>query len=138
MIAFSGIAFSWTLIAVPLVPHAHAAPVLAAIGFVGTTFGFFANVNQLTLRQAITPHRLLGRMNSVVRFMYWGTIPLGSALGGLLAGPLGLRTTLLVACAGSVVACVPIATSPIRKLRELPEAPPEPVLSLEPLVIEPV
>jgi hypothetical protein len=37
-----------------------------------------------------------------------------------------------------VVACIPIATSPIRKLRELPEAPPEPVLSIEPLLVEPV
>ena len=43
------------------------------------------NVNQLTLRQAITPHRLLGRMNAVTRFMYWGTMPLGSALGGVAA-----------------------------------------------------
>jgi MFS family permease len=115
MIAFSGIAFSWTLIAVPLVPHAHAAPVLAAIGFVGTTFGFFANVNQLTLRQAITPHRLLGRMNSVVRFMYWGTIPLGSLIAGLAAGPLGLRATLVAAGIGATTCCVPIMVSPIRR-----------------------
>jgi MFS family permease len=115
MIAFSGIAFSWTLIAVPLVPRAHAAPVLAAIGFVGTTFGFFANVNQLTLRQAITPHRLLGRMNSVVRFMYWGTIPLGSLIAGLAAGPLGLRATLVAAGIGATTCCVPIMVSPIRR-----------------------
>jgi MFS family permease len=115
MIAFSGIAFSWTLIAVPLVPHAHAAPALAAIGFVGTTFGFFANVNQLTLRQAITPHRLLGRMNSVVRFMYWGTIPLGSLIAGLAAGPLGLRATLVAAGIGATTCCIPIMVSPIRR-----------------------
>lgn len=114
MIAFSGIAFSWTLIAVPLVPHAHAAPILAAVGFVGTTFGFFANVNQLTLRQAITPQRLLGRMNSVVRFMYWGTIPLGSLLAGLAAGPFGLRATLVAAGIGSTASCVPIMASRIR------------------------
>ena len=114
MIAFSGIAFSWTLIVVPLVPRAHAAPLLAAIGFVGTTFGFFANVNQLTLRQAITPHRLLGRMNSVVRFMYWGTIPLGSLLAGLAVGPFGLRTTLVAAGIGSTLCCVPIMASRIR------------------------
>jgi len=115
LIAFSGIAFSWTLIAVPLVPRVPAAPALAAIGFVGTTFGFFANVNQLTLRQAITPHRLLGRMNSVVRFMYWGTIPLGSLIAGLAAGPLGLRATLVAAGIGATACCIPIMVSPIRR-----------------------
>jgi MFS family permease len=115
MIAFSGIAFSWTLIATPLVPRTHAAPLIAAIGFVGTTFGFFANVNhQLTFRQSITPLRLLGRMNSVVRFMYWGTIPLGSAAGGLVAGQLGLRAALVAAGVGATLSCVPIMVSPIR------------------------
>jgi hypothetical protein len=114
MIAYSGIVFSATLIAVPAAPRAHAAPIIVVSGFVGSVIGFFANVNQLTFRQSITPQRLLGRMNSVVRFMYWGTIPLGSALGGLVAGPLGLRTTLLVAAIGSTLACVPIAASPIR------------------------
>ena len=114
MIAFSGIAFSATLVATPLVPATNAAPIIAAIGFAGSTAGFFANVNQLTLRQAITPQRLLGRMNSVVRFMYWGTIPLGSLLAGLAAGPFGLRATLVAAGIGSIASCVPIMVSRIR------------------------
>ncbi|HZQ88463.1 MAG TPA: MFS transporter [Gaiellaceae bacterium] len=114
MIAFSGIVFSATLVATPLVPAANAAPIIAAIGFAGSTAGFFANVNQLTLRQAITPQRLLGRMNSVVRFMYWGTIPLGSLLAGLAAGPFGLRATLVAAGIGSIASCIPIMVSRIR------------------------
>ena len=114
MIAFSGIAFSATLVATPLVPAAHAAPLIAAIGFAGSTAGFFANVNQLTLRQAITPERLLGRMNSVVRFMYWGTIPLGSLLAGLATGAFGLRATLVAAGLGSIASCIPIMVSRIR------------------------
>jgi MFS family permease len=134
MIAYSGLASSLTLVLIPAAPIAHAAPIIVASGLVGTTLGFFANVNQLTLRQSITPQRLLGRMNSVVRCMYWGTIPAGSALGGVLAGQIGLRETLLVSAVGATVACVPIATSPIRRLRELPEAPPEPAISVEPLV----
>lgn len=117
MIAFSGIVFSALLAAVPGAPRSHAAVVIVASGFVASTVGFFANVNQLTFRQAITPTRLLGRMNSIVRLMYWGTIPAGSALAGILAGPLGLRTTLFAAAVGSTVACIPIATSKIRTLR---------------------
>lgn len=133
MIAYSGMLSSITLVMIPAAPIAYAAPIVVASGLVGTTLGFFANVNQLTLRQSITPQRLLGRMNSVVRFMYWGTIPAGSAIGGLLAGPLGLRETLLLSSVGATLACVPIAASPIRTLRELPEPPPEPALSVEPL-----
>ena len=40
------------------------------------------NVNQVSLRQAITPDRLQGRMNASMRFIVWGTIPLGALLGG--------------------------------------------------------
>lgn len=133
MIANTGIVFSVLLAVVPGAPRAWAAPAIAAGGFVASVVGFFANVNQLTLRQSITPPRLLGRMNAVVRTMYWGSIPLGSALGGLAAGWVGLRTTLFVAAAGAAASCVPIVVSPIRKLRELPEPPPEPALSVRPL-----
>jgi predicted MFS family arabinose efflux permease len=115
MIAYSGIAFSALTIGIPAAPRAYAAPAIVAVGFVASTVGFFANVNQLTYRQAVTPARLLGRMNSIVRLMYWGTIPLGSVLGGAVAGPLGLRTTLFATAAGATVACIPIMVSPIRR-----------------------
>jgi len=133
MIAYSGLLSSLTLVAIPAAPFAYAVPIVVVGGLVGTTLGFFANVNQLTLRQAITPPRLLGRMNSVVRCMYWGTIPAGSALGGVAAGAIGLRHTLLVSAIGATIACIPIAVSPIRLLRELPDAEPEPALSVVPL-----
>ena len=69
----------------------------------------------VSFRQGLCPPRLLGRMNSVVRFMYWGTIPAGSLAAGLLAGPLGLRGTLLAAAVGSTLSCIPIMVSPIRR-----------------------
>jgi predicted MFS family arabinose efflux permease len=127
MIAYSGLLSSLTLIAIPAAPLAHAAPIIVVAGIVGTTLGFFANVNQLTLRQAITPPNLLGRMNSVIRCMYWGTIPAGSALGGVAATTIGLRATLLYSAIGATVACIPLACSPLRKLQALP------ALSIEPL-----
>jgi hypothetical protein len=94
-------------------------------------------VNQLTYRQSITPARLLGRMNSVVRTMYWGTIPAGSALGGLAAESIGLRGTLLYSAIGATIACVPIATSSLRRVTELPTSAPEPAISMEPLIPDP-
>jgi len=117
MIAFSGLVTSALFIVIPTAPRAYAAPLIVASSFVGTITGFSANVNQLTLRQSLTPERLLGRMNSVVRFMYWGTIPIGSALGGVATSAIGLRETLVLSAVGATVACVPIAASPIRHVR---------------------
>ena len=55
------------------------------------------NVVTVSLRQRITPDRLLGRMNASYRLVGWGTMPLGAVLGGVLAEALGLRGAFLVA-----------------------------------------
>ncbi|HKX74606.1 MAG TPA: MFS transporter [Acidimicrobiia bacterium] len=63
------------------------------------------NVITVSLRQALIPDRLLGRVNSVYRFLGWGSIPLGALLGGVVVaiseGPLGrewaLRAPFIVA-----------------------------------------
>ena len=103
-------------LAFPLAPVAHALPFLIVFGFVGGFLGFLVNVNQLTLRQSITPEHMLGRMNSVVRFMYFATLPAGAALGGALASPLGLRRTLLATGVAALLTSLPITFSPIRRL----------------------
>ncbi len=59
------------------------------------------NVAQVSYRQAICPPRLLGRMNAAVRWVVWGTLPLGGVLGGAFGTLLGVRTTLWIAFAGS-------------------------------------
>lgn len=68
-----------------------AAFVLSAVGAI------VWNVITVSLRQRITPDRLLGRMNSAYRLLAWGMMPFGAALGGLLAEAFGLRTTFAVA-----------------------------------------
>lgn len=42
------------------------------------------NVITVSLRQAVIPDRLLGRVNSVYRFFAWGMMPVGGVLGGLI------------------------------------------------------
>jgi MFS family permease len=54
------------------------------------------NVVTVSLRQRITPDRLLGRLNSAYRLLAWGTRPLGALAGGLLAEVAGLRSVFLV------------------------------------------
>ncbi|MBO2447076.1 MFS transporter [Actinomadura barringtoniae] len=80
------------------------------------------NVVQTTLCQMATPARLLGRMNATLRFITWGTVPLGAALGGLLVAPLGLRGVLWLAGAITVVSIVPPLFSPVRALMSYPSA----------------
>jgi len=64
--------------------------ILAALA---TFTGVLWNVVTVSLRQSLIPTNLLGRVNSVYRFFAWGTIPIGTLLGGglvaLLEGPLG-------------------------------------------------
>ncbi len=84
------------------------------------------NVNQVSLRQAITPEGMQGRMNATMRFMVWGTIPIGSFIGGVLGNTIGLRPTLWVAAIGSQIPFLFPLLSPVRKLKEIP-APEAPV-----------
>ncbi|MGH3079221.1 MAG: MFS transporter [Gaiellaceae bacterium] len=79
------------------------------------------NIVQVSYRQAICPQRLQGRMNSVMRFMVWGTIPIGTLLGGALGTWVGLRETIAVGAIGSGLAVLWIVFSPQRHLREMPE-----------------
>ncbi len=44
--------------------------------------GIFFNINTGSLRQAIVPNAMLGRVLSIAGFLAWGAIPLGSLLGG--------------------------------------------------------
>ncbi|MFC6017114.1 MFS transporter [Plantactinospora solaniradicis] len=69
---------------------------IGAALFVSATGGVTWNVLTVSLRQRITPDRLLGRANSVHRLVAWGTLPLGAAAGGLLAQLFGLRTVFVV------------------------------------------
>jgi MFS family permease len=89
--------------------------------FLGGIGSVVYNVNQVSLRQAITPERMQGRMNATMRFIVWGTMPIGSLIGGALGETIGLRPTLWVAAIGGATAMLPPLLSPVRKLRRIPE-----------------
>jgi MFS family permease len=105
---------------------------LAAVGGAMIGIGVVVyNVTQVSFRQGLTPERLLGRMNATMRFLVWGTMPLGGLLGGALGAWLGVRTTLWIAGIGACLAFLPTFLSPLRWMRELPTRPdgePEPEL----------
>ena len=81
-------------------------------------------ITYLSLRQAITPDRLLGRMTATMRFLSVAAAPLGSLAGGLIATLIGLRSTLLlVGGLGILLSAAAVWWSPVRKHRELPVVP---------------
>jgi MFS family permease len=106
--------------AVPLAPQDDPFWFLVVGGlFVG--FGVVVyNVNQVGLRQAITPDRMLGRMNATMRLIVWGTIPIGALIGGILGTIFGLLPVLWVSAIGASLSFLPVLLSPVRNLREIP------------------
>ena len=78
------------------------------------------NITQVSFRQGLCPPHLLGRMNATMRFLVWGTIPLGAFIGGVLGSTIGVRQTLLVAAIGGCLAVLPVFFSPLRHMRDLP------------------
>jgi hypothetical protein len=63
-------------------------------------------------------------MNATTRFLIWGTIPLGAFAGGVMGSLIGLRTTLLAAAAGQLLAALPVTLSGVRRLRRVEDAMP--------------
>ena len=79
-------------------------------------------INYLSLRQAITPDRLLGRMTATMRFVTVASAPIGSLVGGALASQIGLRSTLLVVgVLGLLLSAAAVLWSPVRRHRALPD-----------------
>ncbi|WP_377273881.1 MFS transporter [Peterkaempfera sp. SMS 1(5)a] len=82
------------------------------------------NIAQLSYRQSVTPPEMMGRMNAAVRWVVWGTLPLGGVLGGVLGTLIGVRPTLWLAFTGSWAAGWFVFCSPLRHMRDVPQAAP--------------
>jgi MFS family permease len=118
---------AWFL--VPLAPRSFPLPLLITSGIIGSITGVMYNITQVSLRQAITPQRIQGRMNATMRFLVWGTIPIGSFIGGVLGSVIGLRNTLWVTAVAMTFAALPVTLSPVRRLRSVEDAMPPGALS---------
>jgi MFS family permease len=91
------------------------APVfLGILFFFQSILGAPYNITQVSLRQAITPDRVQGRMNATMRTIVWGTIPIGSLLGGILATSIGVVPTIVLGGLIAMLAAGWILAGPIR------------------------
>jgi len=109
-----------TLAFLPLALVLPAVAVITVVFFLGAMTDPVANINQLTLRQSVTPDRYLGRMNSIFRTVVWGAIPLGSIVGGALASAFGTVATFEVGAAIGITGSVALFISPVGRLRDFP------------------
>ena len=118
----AGTGVAWLVMATAMGP-----PWLASILFGGGLFlldlsamVFF--INYLTLRQAVTPDRLLGRVTATMICLTVASAPLGGLAGGWIAEHLGLRMTLILAGAGALLLGPLVAwLSPLAQMHKLPE-----------------
>ena len=91
-------------------------PALAGLSFFLFGVGpIMWTISTTTLRQMVTPERLLGRVSAINIAMY-GSRPLGAAIGALVGGLYGAETALVVAAAGFLIQALVILASPVRRL----------------------
>lgn len=77
-------------------------------------------IAQTTLRQAVTPHAMLGRVSALVMMATFGARPTGAALGGWVGSTVGLSACVALAACGFLVQAGVIALSPVKRLPALP------------------
>jgi MFS family permease len=121
MLVTMAVGFSISGLPVAFAPDALIWWAVAVSGLLAGYCGVGWNINQVSLRQAITPPRMQGRMNATMRFIVWGTMPVGSILGGALGSIIGLHTTIVVGALGGLIAFIPVTLSSVRHLVRMPE-----------------
>jgi MFS family permease len=121
--ALTGVFFG----SIALATRLPAIPVFATAFFLTGLVDPIHNVNQQSLRQALTPDRLQGRMNATFRTVYWGAWPLGNLLGGFLGTRYGLVPVIIGGSVSTVLVSLGLLLTPLRRVTEHPtleETPP--------------
>jgi MFS family permease len=89
--------------------------VVMGIGLVGFS------VLAAGVRQLLAPSQARGRVLGTLRFLEWGSMPLGSVIGGVVGEAFGAAPAILTSAVLLAGAAVWIVATPLRGLRELPD-----------------
>jgi MFS family permease len=121
-IAFAICGAGWLVLAVaPAVPGLGMA-MFALMLFLFGVGAVLIFINFLSLRQAVTPEPLLGRMTSTMRWLILLPAGPGALIGGWLGEHVGLRASLAFAGVGALLLALVAGRHPlIRNVRELPK-----------------
>lgn len=115
------VAWLWAVV-YPLLAVAPSPGWLGGLVLAGALAGPVFNVVVTARMYLIVPDELLGRVRSAARLVAWGTIPLGSLLGGLLAESLGAAPALLVLGLGMLPIALATTLSPGMRQIDAPPA----------------
>lgn len=112
-------------IAMVFVPLAQGATLIAALLLIlqqllGDCAATAYQINQVSLRQAVTKETLLGRVIASSEFFGLGATLAGSILGGMVGEIIGVRTMLFISAFGTVFSATWLVLSPVRAMREAP------------------
>jgi len=114
----AGFAASLVMVATIWVPSV----TLAALSFFLIGAGpILWTIGSTTLRQSVTPERLLGRVSAMITVATFGARPIGAALGALVGASSGAASCILLAALGFLVQAVVILASPVPRLARQPE-----------------
>jgi len=127
------LAFGALIAAGPLAALAAALLMLATLAWpsgllAGAAFFLFGagpilwTIATTTLRQAVTPNAMLGRVSAIVVTATLGARPLGAAIGALLAARYGTSACLWAMAIGFAVQFAVLFASPVRQLARQPDA----------------
>lgn len=109
---------------IPLIsgPAVVVVPLLMTVQFVKALAFPLANINQVSLRMALTPDDLQGRVNAITLVVVAGAAPIGALVGGFVGEWLGVRPTLVVGAGGWLLAFLGVWFSPLRHVRDVPSS----------------
>lgn len=121
----AGRAMVWSVAADPLLLGIALTPAnrVAAIAFLAGIYlvngvsTALSTVVALSVRQMVTPDRLLGRVNGTYRFVSYSVISLGSLLGGIAGHLFGLRGGIAIGAVGLFGTVAWVLASPLRRMR---------------------
>ena len=102
----------WAIATTVMALTSNSSIAIASNAVLGIGTGLWLSLNT-TLRQQLTPSRMLGRMNAASRTVSWGIVPFGAAFGGISARFLGLRGPFILS-AISMVGCAIIGRCLLR------------------------
>jgi MFS family permease len=114
-IVLSGMLEAGALFLTPLAAHVtFPVPWLMGLGVISGLAYSVLSINQISLRQRITPSHLLGRVTAARRFLIFCMAPVGAVAGGWLGTNAGLEATILAGAAVTLVGAIYMWWSPIR------------------------
>jgi Na+/melibiose symporter-like transporter len=115
----SAAVYGFTSLLIPLagVVPAFAVPLWMAAQLVGDMAFTIYSINEVSLRQAVAPPEVLGRVNAGMHLLASGVLPVGALFGGVLAATIGIIATLAVATGGVLLSTLWLLASPLRRLR---------------------